>query len=51
MSAAEDDKSSAATEMKIDPARAKMLVENLAGVKSRVQAANSSGRNVSAFVM
>jgi len=35
------------TEMKIDPARAKVLVENLTGIKSKVQAANKSGRNVS----
>lgn len=35
------------TEMKIDPARAKVLVENLTGIKSRVQAANKSGRDVS----
>jgi len=35
------------TEMKIDPARAKVLVENLTGIKSRVQAANKSGHDVS----
>jgi len=43
----EGDNNSSSTEMKVDPARAKVLVENLSGIKSRVQAASKSGRDVS----
>lgn len=38
------------TDMKVDPTRAKVLVENLSHIKSRVQAANKGGREVSSSV-
>jgi len=47
MSAEDKASTPTSTEMKIDPARVKVLVENLASVKSRIQAANKSGRDVS----